>query len=98
MIEPRFLLFGRLTCEYVVDMYSRTEKERLQYLKRSRAIQTSAFENTPRWPAADLIRNKIPASFMESQAWASDQVADTVAPARDLGKPSFFITITSNPK
>ena len=98
LVEPRPLQLGRLTCEYVVDMYSRTEEERLQYLKRSRAIQASAFENTPQWPTADLIRYKIPASFMGSQAWASDQVADALALARDLGKPSFFITMTSNPK
>jgi hypothetical protein len=82
----------------IPPQYSRTEEERLQYLKRSRAIQTSAFENTPRWPAADLIRYKIPASFMGSQAWASDQVADALALARELGPPCFFITMTSNPK
>ena len=98
LVEPRFLLLGRLTCEYVVDMYSRTEEERLQYLKLSRAIQASAFENSPRWPGADLIRYKIPASFMGSQAWASDQVADSLALARDRGGPTFFITMTSNPK
>jgi Helitron helicase-like domain at N-terminus len=35
---------------------------------------------------------------MGSQAWDSDQVTDALALARDLGKPSFFITMTSNPK
>jgi hypothetical protein len=54
LTEPRFLTIDRLTCEYVVDMYSRTEEARLAYLKLSRAIQSSAFENNPRWPAADL--------------------------------------------
>jgi hypothetical protein len=35
---------------------------------------------------------------MGSRAWASDQVADALALARDLGNPTFFITMTSNPK
>lgn len=35
---------------------------------------------------------------MGSQAWASDQVADALALARELGRPSLFITMTSNPK
>ena len=98
LTEPRFLTFGRLTCEYVVDMYSRTEDDRLNYLRMARTIQSSGFENRPHQPTADLIRNKIPASFMGSRAWASDQVADALALARDLGNPTFFITMTSNPK
>jgi hypothetical protein len=89
---------GRLTCEYVVDMYSRTEEARLAYLKMGRTIQSSAFENTPQQPEADLIRYKIPASFMGSQAWASDQVADSLALARELGEPTFLITMTCNPQ
>jgi len=87
-----------LTCEYVVDMNARTEEACLAYLRLSWAIQSSAFENTLLWPAADLIRYKLPASFIGSQAWVSDQVADALALARELGKPSFFITMTCNAK
>jgi hypothetical protein len=79
-------------------MYSRTEEARLTYLRINQAIQSSVFENDPHWPTADLIQYKIPVSFIGSQAWASDQVADTLALAKELGKLSFFITITSNPK
>jgi len=98
LTEPRFLTMGRLACEYVVDMYSRTEEARLAYLKLSRAIQASAFENTPRYPEADLIRYHIPASFTGSQAWASGQVADALALAKELGRPFLLITMTTNPK
>ena len=52
-------MMGRLTCEYVVDMYPRTEEHQLNYLKLSRAIQAFAFENTLRWLPADLVRYKI---------------------------------------
>jgi hypothetical protein len=67
LVEPQFLQLGRLACEYVVDMYSRTEEERLQYLKCSCAIQASVFENSLYWPAADLIRYKIPVLFIGLQ-------------------------------
>lgn len=46
----------------------------------------------------DLFQNKIPASFMGSRAWALDQVADSLAIARRLGKSSFFLTMTTNPQ
>jgi hypothetical protein len=45
----------------------------------------------------DLFENKIPAGFMGSRAWASDQVADSLAIARQLAKPSLFLTMTTNP-
>jgi hypothetical protein len=46
----------------------------------------------------DLFQNKIPASFMGLYAWASDQVADTLAITQKLGKPSIFLTIITNPQ
>ncbi|KAK2005192.1 hypothetical protein LZ32DRAFT_517403, partial [Colletotrichum eremochloae] len=39
----------------------------------------------------------LPATFIGSRAWASDQVADDLALARDFGKPTFFIPMTTNP-
>lgn len=39
----------------------------------------------------------LPASFLGSRAWSSNQVADSLALARQFGKPSFFITMTTNP-
>jgi hypothetical protein len=55
-----------------------------------------AFESTLPWPAADLIRYKIPASFMFPGVGIRS--GDALALARELGPPSFFITMTSNPK
>ena len=34
LTEPRFRQIGRLICEYLVDMYSRIEEERLSYIQR----------------------------------------------------------------
>jgi hypothetical protein len=33
-----FLIFGRLTCEYVCDMYSRVEEEQLNFIWRSKEM------------------------------------------------------------
>jgi hypothetical protein len=95
--EPRMQIFGRLACEYAVDMFSRTEEERLQYLKMGRHQQATGMDEAAHPDAPDLFQTKIPASFMGSRAWASDQVADSLAMARELGKPSFFLTMTTNP-
>ncbi len=40
----------------------------------------------------------LPSSFLGSRAWTSDSVADALALCCSLGKPSLFITMTTNPK
>lgn len=98
LTEPRLQIFGRLACEYAVDMFSRTEEERLHFLKTGRRQQAVGMDEAPDPTVPDLFQNKIPASFMGSRAWASDQVADSLAIARQLGKSSFFLTMTTNPQ
>ena len=39
----------------------------------------------------------LPASFLGSQAWAAEQVADALVLCREYGKPSLFLMITTNP-
>lgn len=98
LTEPRLQIFGRLACEYAVDMFSRTEEERLHFLKTGRRQQAVGMDEALDPTVPDLFQNKIPASFMGSRAWASDQVADSLAIARQLGKSSFFLTMTTNPQ
>ena len=103
--EPRFKLFGRLACEYLVDMYSRVEEQRLQFLHQGRQEQYSRVRNfrDPHVQAAAVdpsiptLENSIPASFLGSREWSSKQVADSLALAREYGKPSLFVTVTTNP-
>jgi hypothetical protein len=77
--EPRFQILGRLACEYAVDMFSRTEEEWLDYLQQGREVQAASMGEAANPAVPDLFQNKIPASFMGSRAWASDQVADALA-------------------
>lgn len=102
--EPRFELFSRVTCEYLVDMYSRVEEQRLQFLHQGRQEQYSRVQkfrdphvqNVAVDPLIPTLENSIPASFLGSRDWSSKQVADSLALAREYGKPSLFVTVTTN--
>lgn len=96
LTEPRFRLMGRLTCEYVVDMYSRVEEERLNYLRAGRQQQLQ--HSLCGQDSEHGFQNMLPVSFLGSRAWASEQVADALALCREFGKPSLFLTMTTNPQ
>ena len=95
--DKRFLIFGRLTNEYIVDMFSRDLECRLNYIRMNQIRlrrDDAALMDTP-----DLEQNEniyLPASFLGSKRWASNQVADSLAIAAVKGTPTFFITMTCN--
>ncbi len=91
--EPRFARFGRLAGEYLVDMFSRTEDQRLAYIKFNRSPNPAAQAGED-----DEKGLALSGSFHGSKAWCSGQVADALALARRYGAPSFFVTMTCNPK
>jgi hypothetical protein len=105
--EDRFDQWGRLTCEYLVDMYSRLEEERLEYIRNGKLRQArQIFANDVGEAGLDdddddeqeqLFIGKLPSCFLGSRAWISERVADALAVCRALGKPSLFITMTTNP-
>ena len=88
LTKEHFSAFGRLASEYACDMYSRLEESRLEFIRRS---STSA-------EAEQMSSAPLPASFIGSRRWASEQTADSLALARAYGKPTFFITMTFNPQ
>ena len=92
--DERFTTLGRLCCEYLVDMYSRTEEERLSYILREQRHQQQEEQHDEENIDEDI---KLPASFVGSQAWTSEQTADAMALGRKFGKPTFFGTMTFNP-
>jgi hypothetical protein len=103
--DDRFTIFGRLTCEYVVDMYSHTEEERLAYILRERRFHAHEVHANATPANNEDEENeeqfhpeiKLPASFVGSQAWTSEQTADAMALGCKFGKPTFFCTMTFNP-
>ena len=96
--EPHFSTFGRLTSEYLVDMCTRNFENTLRFIRRSQlemARSTAALMGEDFVPENQNIY--LPASFIGSRRWASEQVSDALAIAAAYGAPSFFITVTCNP-
>lgn len=63
-------------------------------------FQYSNSQDLEEYSALESYSNRgivLPASFLGSRAWAASEVADSLALCRTKGKPSFFITITTNP-
>jgi hypothetical protein len=77
-------------------MYSRVEEERLGFVRRGLSnAQNNTEDKDNDNNTFDL---ELPASFLGSRKWASEQMADSLALACTYGKPSLFITMTCNPK
>src|ERR1700722_7357483 len=77
--EPRFQIFGRLANEYMVDMFSRDLECRLAYIRANqrRICQEEATLNG--LDDAEASQNVyLPASFLGSARWASEQIADAL--------------------
>ena len=95
--EERFNIFGRLTNEYIVDMFSRNLETRLQYIRQNQ--ERLRREDAELMGVDSVAPNEniyLPASFLGSSRWASEQIADSLAVAATLGAPTFFITVTCN--
>ena len=99
--EPRFGLLGRLLNEYLVDMFSSVEDNRLNYVRehvQSRiAARRELDETIEAEGGARAGRVYLPASFMGSPRMQRRLIADGLAVVRRLGKPTYFITVTCNP-
>ena len=92
-----FTNFGRLCCEYLVDMYSCTEEQRLMYTAHECQFHTQELLNAANEHPEDVnVDIKLPASFVGSCAWMSEQAADAMALGQKFGKPTFFCTMTFN--
>ena len=94
--EERFQIFGRLTCEYLVDMFTRDLETRLHYIRQNQnRIREAEAASTGK--SSNLGSVYLPSSFLGSCRWASEQIADGLSLATTVGPPTFFITVTCNP-
>jgi len=96
--DDRFRIFGRLTNEYIIDMFSRNLETRLHYIRMNQ--QRLRMEDAMLMGVDDVNDSEnvyLPASFLGSHRWASEQVNDCLAIAAKLGSPTFFITMTCDP-
>jgi len=97
--EPRFSIFGRLTNEYVVDMFSRELDARLSYIRVNQERLRTQEQDSALMGHEELQDSEniyLPASFLGSGRWSSNQVADSLTIAAKYGPPTFFVTFTCN--
>jgi len=97
LCEEHFWIFRRLTNEYIVDMFSRDLKCRLNYIQTNQLHlwrEDAALMDAPELESTENIY--LPASFLGSRRWASNQITDSLAIAAAKGNPTFFITMTCN--
>jgi len=97
--EDRFNIFGRLTNEYLVDMFTRDLDNRLSYIRNNQLrIRQEEAELMGEEEVTASENVYLPSSFLGSRRWASEQIADSLAIASKLGNPTFFVTVTCNPE
>ena len=97
--EPRFSIFGRLTNEYVVDMFSRELDARLSYIRANQERLRTQEQDAALMGHEELQDSEniyLPASFLGSGRWSSNQIADSLTIAAAYGPPTFFVTFTCN--
>jgi hypothetical protein len=95
--EPRFRIFGRLTSEYAIDMFTRNLETRLNYIRANQKRlrdEDAALMGVAH--IADCRNIYLPASFLGSRRWATEQISDSLAVAAAYGPPTFFVTMTCN--
>jgi hypothetical protein len=81
-------------------MFSQDLESRLAYIRSSRRRLRG--DGAALVGTSDLLEPSenicLPASFLGSKRWASEQISDSLAIAACHGNPTFFVTMTCNPE
>lgn len=103
--EPRFQQLGPLVNEFLIDIYSCIEDERLKFHAfnqekyRTSLHHKSAVSRIPRSlrsASAPVDRVIIPSSFSGGFADQAKKLTEAMAILRHYGAPSYFVTVTCN--
>jgi len=92
--DRRFTSLRWLTCEYLIDMYLCAEEQQLSYIARE---WEQLIDHTEDSDEDNKDNYQLLASFIGSQSWASEQMANSMALGKAFGKPTFFCTMMFNP-
>jgi len=102
-----FLSAGKLTQQYYVDSYVKTEANRLNYIRMNQnQLRTEKYIGLMDHLQSEaakqgLLPGKVvilPSSFQGSPRNMAQNYQDAMAIVRNYGKPDYFITMTCNPK
>jgi hypothetical protein len=106
-IEDSVVLYGRrLFQQFVVDLYSMIESQRLSYIRNNQSKIRSDFlfgleEAVGRgdMDASDIgSRIVLPSSFTGGRRYMFNNCQDAMAICKKIGFPDLFLTVTCNPK
>ncbi|XP_028649219.1 uncharacterized protein LOC114645542, partial [Erpetoichthys calabaricus] len=98
---------GKLTQQYIVDVYVRAETNDLQWIKNNQpALRADNYKSLMEYinRDADMVDHPagkaviLPSSFQGSPRNMQQHYQDAMAIVRKFGKPDLFITMTCNPK
>ncbi|PIC14437.1 hypothetical protein B9Z55_026756 [Caenorhabditis nigoni] len=95
---------GKLFQQYVVDVWTRVEQNRLNYIRNNQNMfHMETLRGLQDYVVGDETgpvgtRIKLPSSFKGSPRDMVQQYQDAMAVVARYGKPDFFLTMTCNPK
>lgn len=102
----QFLSAGKLTQQYIVDAYVKTEANRLNWVKTNQSqlrvekysgLMDHLHSDAAAAGMAPGVPVVLPSSFQGSPRNMAQNYQDAMAIVRKFGKPDFFITMTCNP-
>ncbi len=102
--DDRIRKLGRLGQEYTVDGWSRIEEERLNYIRynQGKLLRTAKRKEIDETIAGEggskAGKIYLPSSYTGGPRYMALQYQNAMATVNRRGKPSFFVTITTNPK
>ena len=104
----QFLNSGKLTHQFMVDAYCKTEANRLNWFRKNQnSIRAEEYDVLHRFvnnqnrddlnlfPGKQII---LPSTFQGSPRNMTQNYQDAMAMVRKYGKPDLFVTVTCNPK
>ncbi|XP_059179144.1 uncharacterized protein LOC131958244 [Physella acuta] len=104
----QFLNAGKLTHQFMVDAYCKTEANRLNWFRKNqnsiraedydvlhRFVNNQNQDDVTRFPGKRII---LPSTFQGSPRNMTQNYQDAMAIVRKYGKPDLFVTVTCNPK
>ncbi|UYV73206.1 hypothetical protein LAZ67_10002175 [Cordylochernes scorpioides] len=98
--------FGQLFHQFLVDMYTKVESERLRYITlHQRNLRAESYIHLRDALSTDANINPnslgqriiLPSSFVNSPRYLAEYTQDAFCYVRKFGSPDLFITFTSNP-
>ena len=96
--NKRLHYLTRLSCEWVLDMWSRNEEQNLAYLRRLPTVQLYRDVRRADVDVHGAGRPScMPSSVPGSKKFLNNLIANGVARTTRRGNPTFFVTITANP-